>query len=218
MPCSVSPELPMPIRGLRATAYETHSAVFENDFMNSPWVGYMPEGHVEMANVLFAPLNIGGETVGIMGLANKPGDFTDGDAKTASVFGELAAIALLNSRHLDLLHEKTDELQKALSEVRTLQGLLPMCARCHKVRDDEGLWTGVEEYITVRTDALVSHGLCPECVKDLYPEQAESILSESKRRRSRSRAAYAARSLIWSRCPYMIDRSTVVTPSTTLPM
>ncbi len=74
----------MPIRGLRATAYETHKAVYENDFMQSEWVEFMPEGHVAMRNVLFAPLNIEGETVGLIGLANKPTDFTDEDTETAS--------------------------------------------------------------------------------------------------------------------------------------
>ena len=80
MPCSVDPQLPMPIRGLRATAYETHSTVYENDFMNSQWLKYMPEGHVVMHNVMFAPLNIEGKTLGIMGLANIPTGFTDEDA------------------------------------------------------------------------------------------------------------------------------------------
>ena len=75
----------MPIRGLRATAYETHGPVYDNDFMNSRWVKYMPEGHVALRNVMFAPLNIEAKTVGIMGLANKPTDFTDDDAETAAV-------------------------------------------------------------------------------------------------------------------------------------
>ena len=69
--------------------------------MNSQWVKYMPEGHVAMKNVMFVPLNIDEETAGIMGLANKPSDFTDTDAEMASVFGELAAIARANSRHLE---------------------------------------------------------------------------------------------------------------------
>jgi GAF domain-containing protein len=172
MPCSVDPSLPMPIRGLRAIAYETRKTVFENDFMDSDWIHFMPGGHVELRNVMFAPLNIEGRTVGIMGLANKPGGFTDEDAEIASVFGELAAIALLNSRHLEELREKTAALEKALSEVHTLQGLVPMCVRCHKIRDDAGLWTRVEQYITEHTEAQVSHGLCPECEAALYPDHA----------------------------------------------
>ncbi len=176
MPCSVDPLLPMPIRGLRATAYETHRAVYENDFMSSRWVSYLPAGHVAMRNVLFAPLNIEKKTVGIMGLANKPSDFTAEDAEIAAVFGELAAIALAHSRYLERLNEKTLSLERALSEVRTLRGLLPMCARCRKVRDDQGLWTRLEAYLAAHTDTRFSHGLCPDCVRELYPELADSII------------------------------------------
>lgn len=178
MPCSVDPYLPMPIRGLRAKAYETHNAVYDNDFMNSEWVKFMPEGHVEMKNVMFSPLNIEGKTVGILGLANKPSDFTDEDADIASVFGELAAIALSNSRYLDLLNEKTDSLERALSEVNTLRSLLPMCSHCKKVRDDEGLWSRLEAYVSTHTDTKFSHGLCPDCIRELYPEEAESIIKK----------------------------------------
>ena len=106
-PCSVDPELPMPIRGLRAVAYHTGKAAYDNDFWNSKWMKFMPKGHVTMDNVLFAPLNIAGKTVGIMGIANKPGGFTENDAKLATVFGEMAAIALNNSRTRDALEAST---------------------------------------------------------------------------------------------------------------
>jgi hypothetical protein len=178
MPCSVNPELPMPIRGLRATAYETHAPVYDNDFMNSPWVKYMPEGHVALKNVMFAPLNIEGKTVGIVGMANKPSDFTDDDAEIASVFGDLAAIALANSRHMDLLKEKTTSLEEALAQIRTLRGLVPICANCKMVRDDEGYWTMVDVYIQTHTDAQITHALCPDCIRLLYPEEADSVLAE----------------------------------------
>jgi len=170
MPCSVDPELPMPIRGLRATAYETHEAVYHNGFMNSQWAHYMPEGHVMMKNVMFAPLNIESKTVGIMGLANKPSDFTDEDAHIASVFGELAAIALANSRYLDLLNERTASLEQALSEVKTLRGLLPICSLCKRIRDDSGHWDHVEVYVRDHTDADFSHTYCPECYRQALGE------------------------------------------------
>jgi hypothetical protein len=176
MPCSVNPELPMPIRGLRAIAYETHSAVYDNDFMKTTWVQYMPAGHVILKNVMFAPLNLNGKTVGILGLANKPSDFTDADAAIATVFGELAAIALSNSRYLDLLNEKNRALERALSEIHTLRGLLPICAHCKSIRNDDGLWTRIEAYIADHTDATFSHGLCPNCIRELYPDDADAII------------------------------------------
>jgi len=178
MPCTVDPEFPMPIRGLRGIVYETHKATYDNGFMNSKWVKYMPEGHVVLKNVMFAPLNIDGKTVGLTGLANKPSDFTDADAEIASVFGELAAIALANSRYLELLNEKTQSLEHALSEVKTLRSLLPMCSHCRKVRDDAGLWSRLEAYVSAHTDTRFTHGLCPDCLKELYPEFADSITEE----------------------------------------
>jgi GAF domain-containing protein len=111
-PCSVDPRLPMPIRGLRAEAYHSGQPVYHNDFMASEWTGFMPEGHVALRNVMFAPLNIDQRTVGIIGLANKEGDFTDFDATVAGALGEVAAIALKNSRNLDQLDQTNQRLEE----------------------------------------------------------------------------------------------------------
>ncbi len=125
-PCSVDPELPMPIRGLRSEAYISGSSVFDNDFHASKWMKYMPEGHVRLDNVLFAPLNIDGKTVGIMGIANKPGNFTRHDAIMATTFGEFAAIALRNSRNLEeltLSYENQIQLEKQLQHATKMQAI-----------------------------------------------------------------------------------------------
>ena len=62
------------------------------------------------------------------------------------------------------------ELQAALKKVKTLSGLLPICASCKKIRDDKGYWKQIETYISDHSEADFSHCLCPECVKKLYPE------------------------------------------------
>jgi PAS domain S-box-containing protein len=62
------------------------------------------------------------------------------------------------------------ELQSALADVKTLSGLVPICASCKKIRDDKGFWTQIEAYIQDRTPAHFSHGICPDCAKILYPE------------------------------------------------
>ncbi len=67
------------------------------------------------------------------------------------------------------LDKRNEELEIALSEVKTLRGYLPICALCKKIRDDKGYWSQVETYITEHTDALFSHSLCPDCAKKLYP-------------------------------------------------
>jgi hypothetical protein len=94
----------------------------------------------------------------------------------ATGFGELAAIALQNSRNLDqrmaaeAQREKViRDLNKALSEVKTLSGLLPICMHCKKIRDDKGYWTQLESYIHNHSDAQFSHGICKECAEKYYP-------------------------------------------------
>jgi PAS domain S-box-containing protein len=62
------------------------------------------------------------------------------------------------------------DLQTALAQVRTLSGLLPICASCKKIRDDRGYWTQIEMYIRDHSEAEFSHGVCPDCSKRLYPE------------------------------------------------
>lgn len=62
------------------------------------------------------------------------------------------------------------ELEEALAQVKTLKGLLPICAHCKKIRDDEGYWQQIEKYIRDRSEAEFSHGICPECAKKHYPE------------------------------------------------
>ncbi len=64
------------------------------------------------------------------------------------------------------------ELREALDKVQTLRGLIPICAYCKKIRDDEGYWHQVEAYVKAHSEAEFSHGLCPDCIRDHYPDYA----------------------------------------------
>jgi signal transduction histidine kinase/DNA-binding response OmpR family regulator len=112
-PCTADPSLPMPIRGLRSEAYQSGKTVFDNNFLAGPWMKYMPEGHTDLENVMFAPLNLEGKTVGIMGLANKPGGFTRENLDLASAFGEFASIALNNANNLEKLNKAREAAELA---------------------------------------------------------------------------------------------------------
>lgn len=70
------------------------------------------------------------------------------------------------------------EREKALGDVRILRGLLPICASCKKIRDDGGYWTQIEAYISERSEAEFSHGICPECVKKFYPQHYDKIIGQ----------------------------------------
>lgn len=62
------------------------------------------------------------------------------------------------------------ELQEALSKVKTLSGMLPICSSCKKIRDDKGYWNQIESFFLTHSEAQFSHGLCPDCMKKLYPD------------------------------------------------
>jgi PAS domain S-box-containing protein len=115
--CTVDPTLPMPIRGLRGESYHNVKTVYNNDFARSEWVKFLPEGHTELKNVLFAPLVLEGKTVGLLGLANKAGGFTDNDARIALAFAELAAIALVQKQVEGALRTSSHEWYETFDAV-----------------------------------------------------------------------------------------------------
>ncbi len=106
---------------------------------------------------------------------NFPGEWND----LAKDFNSMSANLRDTYDNLDFLVEKrTEELVKALAEVKQLSGMLPICAHCKKVRDDGGYWKQIEDYISKHSEAEFSHGICPECLKQHYPELS-SIESDS---------------------------------------
>ncbi len=74
------------------------------------------------------------------------------------------------------LESNIQKLEKALAEVKTLRGLLPICSNCKKIRDDGNNWIQMEVYVRDRTNANFSHGICPDCLRKLYPDFADGIL------------------------------------------
>ena len=80
----------------------------------------------------------------------------------------------LTLRYLQLeLEAKNAELRKAMDEIKTLRGFIPICASCKRIRNDEGFWEQIEIYISNHSDATFSHGCCQECAKKLYPDYVD---------------------------------------------
>ena len=86
-----------------------------------------------------------------------------GSAIVLTLEQEVAARTDLLTRANGELTASKGELERTLSEVRTLQGLLPICSWCKKIRDEAGLWTQMEAYMAEHSDAAFTHGICPDC-------------------------------------------------------
>lgn len=80
------------------------------------------------------------------------------------------------------LENTVEKLRKAISELKTLSGLLPICSYCKKIRDDQGYWQQVEAYIAEHSEAGFSHSICPECLTEHYPNYARDVLKQSAKK------------------------------------
>ena len=74
---------------------------------------------------------------------------------------------------------RNEELEKAIKEINTLRGLIPICAHCKKVRNTKGAWQQVEVYVSEHTEAKFSHGICESCAKDHYPLDLNEVTPET---------------------------------------
>jgi hypothetical protein len=88
---------------------------------------------------------------------------------TMARFDDMVELRRLNAE----LILRNEELQTAMDQIKTLSGLLPICAGCKKIRDDGGYWQDVAVYIRDHSEAEFSHGLCPDCAKELFPDYFE---------------------------------------------
>jgi hypothetical protein len=127
--------------------------------------------HKGYLSVALIPIRANKEIVGLLQLNDRKKDcFT---LEMIHFFEGIAAsigVALMRKQAEEERDRLIAELQKALSEVKTLSGLLPICASCKSIRDDKGYWSQIETYIRDHSEAEFSHGICPVCMKKLYPE------------------------------------------------
>ncbi|MCM2266559.1 MAG: GAF domain-containing protein [Elusimicrobiales bacterium] len=94
----------------------------------------------------------------------KPNNFEGPIVRLMEEFSEIV------TGHIQII-SKNAQLEDTLKEVRTLQGLIPICANCKKIRDDKGFWQKVEVYLEERSNARFTHGLCEDCIQKLYGKE-----------------------------------------------
>jgi hypothetical protein len=80
------------------------------------------------------------------------------------------------------LADRVVELEKAISHIKRLQGILPICMHCGKVRDEREVWQRLEEYVMENSEIEISHGLCPACLEKHYPEYSDDDLDDEDRK------------------------------------
>ncbi len=105
---------------------------------------------------------------GAMDYISKPVNPIELNARVASALTLKQEMDRRKAREREL-EQRNIELQTALSEVKVLRGLIPICAGCKKIRNDHGYWQQIEEYVQEHSEAAFSHGLCLPCAKRLYP-------------------------------------------------
>ncbi len=72
------------------------------------------------------------------------------------------------------MKEKNQQMEDALEHVELLTGILPICASCKKIRDEDGSWQQVEVYVRDHSEAQFSHGICPDCMRKNYPDMFDN--------------------------------------------
>ena len=117
------------------------------------------------------PVDYLGELVAIMNLVSRTYDEIPANTRTAveAIAAQIGGV-ITRVRVEEDRERLINELEDALEKVKTLSGLIPICANCKSIRDDKGYWHQVEEYLLEHADVLFSHGICDECAKKLYPD------------------------------------------------
>ena len=90
----------------------------------------------------------------------------------------LATVVMERKRAEASLEKLVLELQGALSRIKTLKGLLPICSVCKKIRDDKGYWNHIESYIHHHSEADFTHGICPSCAQKVYSEDLGKVTQQ----------------------------------------
>ena len=114
-----------------------------------------------IVSIVLVPIFIASDFWGYMGFD---------DCRRERIWHEAEIAALKAGANILGAFLQREKLKKALEEIKTLRGILPICSKCKKIRDDRGSWKGIEAYIQDHSNAEFSHGICPECARELYPD------------------------------------------------
>jgi hypothetical protein len=136
--------------------------------------------HQGYLSIALIPIRTHREIVGLLQLNDRRKNcFTIDTIHFFEGIGASIGVALMRKKEEEERDRLIAELTQALSEIKMLSGLLPICSSCKKIRDDNGYWNQIEAYIKEHSNADFSHGLCPDCAKRLYPELFDRIQAKA---------------------------------------
>ena len=123
-------------------------------------------------SLICIPMMTAGSVIGFLGVSStEPVDQWPADTTAMLRVVTNILVAALERKKAEAERERLiRELKHALAKVKMLKGMLPICAGCKNIRDDEGYWRSVEVYIRDHSDVEFTHAMCPNCAKQLYPE------------------------------------------------
>ena len=174
---------PLAQAGIWVDCVHRREPVIHNDYSVEPHRKGLPAGHVPLTRDLGVPVFEDGQIVAVIGVGNKDAAYDDYDVELT----QLLANTIWSVVHRKRVHEhlreqvaartaeleqRNRELQQALADVQTLSGIFPICSYCKKIRDDRGYWNQLESYLSARTEAQFSHGICPTCAEKEFPDTA----------------------------------------------
>jgi DNA-binding NarL/FixJ family response regulator len=165
---------------LSGLAYTTGEILRCDDIETDSRVDRAASRRVGLRSMIVVPLRHANETIGaIKAISTEPYAFTALDVGKLRVLSHVLARLLAQAKIYAEKQQLVDELQLALADVRRLSGLLPICSKCKKIRDDKGYWTQVEQYIGEHSTAEFTHSLCPDCAAILFgPELAAAVIQK----------------------------------------
>ncbi|MCG3208875.1 MAG: hypothetical protein FOGNACKC_02488 [Anaerolineae bacterium] len=164
---------------------EHHQPVIVPDVRRDPFTANSMLPQYSLQAYVGMPLLAEGKVLGVLyALDRHTRKYTEADLDFLTALANRAALTVVKVRLYERVQAANEqfkreseekerliaELQAALAKIKTLRGLIPICANCKKIRDDKGFWQQVEIYIEAHSNAEFSHGICPDCKKKLYPE------------------------------------------------
>jgi putative methionine-R-sulfoxide reductase with GAF domain len=113
-------------------------------------------------------------------LSDRVSAFNDDDVQALRLLAGLSAAAFSKAEEFRAKQILIDDLKEALTKVKTLGGLLPICSSCKKIRDDKGYWNQIELFIRDHSEANFTHGMCPECSEKMFPGMQSLMAAKAK--------------------------------------